>query len=157
MAWFKIILSAPNELESRTGLVSITYSTLVRTKCGKCQLEACISVCMKRLRPSCAAHSQFGVNYFVCATLLVLDAFRECSDWTTTLDDSRSQNFESSCAGQNIALLWENCKILNALFSCSLRYAWNEINIIKSNLGTRVFAGTPSKASSSMLKNSEQI
>ena len=32
----------------------------------------------------CAALSQFGVNYFVCATILVLDAalhfFRKCTD-----------------------------------------------------------------------------
>lgn len=170
MAWFKILLSAPNEpkssLKGWLGSRLVQLAILTPPWSGQMRkmytggLLISIHIYETTETEKCVALSQFGVDYFVCAQYwywtLHYVVFPKCSDWTTTLDESRSQNFKYSLCGTKHCFALG--KLLNIWMHCLFALcvgAWNLINIFKSNLWTRVFAGTPSKASSYMLKNSE--
>lgn len=124
-----------------TGSVSNTYSTLVRTNAENTNRRPAHQYVWddwnREMCGTLAIRSKLfrvGNNIGIgrCITL-----FRKCSNWTTTLDESRSQNFKYSLCGT------KHCfapgKLLNIWMHCLFALcvgAWNLINIFKSNLGT---------------------
>ena len=120
-AWIRVFrgendLKQSDEIQTgwkSTGPVSNTYSTLIRTNAentnGRPTHQYVWDDWNREMCDTFAIRSKlFRVrNNIGIGRSITL--FRNCSDWTTTWDESRSQIASVHCAGQNTALLWENC------------------------------------------------